>query len=67
MDVKMIFGFIVGLVFAGILLPIGLDAILGATLPSTLDANLQTLIVVVIPLSAVIGIVYGFLRSSDII
>ena len=63
----MIFGLVLSLIFVGVLLPLGLDAILGMVLPSTLDANLETLIIVVVPLAAVIGVIYGFLRQADIL
>ena len=57
-----IIGIVVALLIAGALLPIGLDFLLSATLPETIDPALEDLILIVIHVFAVIAIVMGFIQ-----
>jgi len=59
------FNYIVGLVISflliALLLPVGLDALLSMVLPEGIDESIETLLMVVLPLMAVLGVVIAFL------
>lgn len=54
-------GMVIGFLLIAILLPIGLDALLTMVLPEGIDSTIETLIMVVLPLMAVLGIVLTFI------
>ena len=59
---KSIVGVVIALLLMGILLPIGLNNILGFT---STNPTIQTLVSIVIPIMAIIGIVLALIPRGD--
>lgn len=60
MDVgKKVIGIAIGLLMAGIMLPIGLNQIANATM-TNVDPAVQTVVTLILPILAVVGIAYAF-------
>lgn len=59
-----IIGVSVGLVVAGLLVPMGINQIANATFAATVDPAVETMFVVVLPVIAVIAIVLYFLMAD---
>lgn len=60
-EVSKIIGIVVSLLFLGLLLPIGLEALLDMTLPSGVDASVETILLVVLPILVVLGLALAFI------
>lgn len=57
---------VISFILLAVLLPIGLDQLLSAVWPAGMDSTIETLITVVLPIMAVIGIVLKFIpRDSN--
>lgn len=56
-----IINIVVSFLLVAILLPIGLDALFDMVLPETIDASIETLLLVVLPLFAVLGIALAYI------
>lgn len=61
MDVaEKVIGIGIGVVIAGIMVPMGLNQIANATLAAGVDPAVSTVFTVVLPVLAVVGIAYAF-------
>ena len=60
-----IIGLVVSLILVAVLLPIGINQIATATFDASVDPTVITLITVVIPIMAVIGIVLKMIPNSS--
>lgn len=63
-DVSKIIGIVVSLLFLGLLLPIGLEALLDMTLPSGVDESVSTILLVVLPILVVLGLALAFIPKN---
>lgn len=53
---------VVAFIIIAVLVPIGLDQLLTATLPETTPAVVETLLLTILPLLAILGIVLPFVK-----
>lgn len=60
--VKRVVGIVISLILVGVLLPIGLETLLGASLENA-PASVETLVFTFIPIMAVIAIAYMFIKD----
>ena len=65
MDPSSIIGLVVALILVAILLPIGINQIATAVFDESVDATIITLITLVVPIMAVIGIVLKMIPSKE--
>jgi len=65
MSASTIIGLVVSLILVAVLLPIGINQIATATFDASVDPTVITLITVVIPIMAVIGIVLKMIPNSS--
>lgn len=64
MDVgKKVIGISMGLLLAGVMLPIALTNIAGGTY-TNVDASVKTIVTIVLPIMGVVGIAYAFYMSD---
>lgn len=64
MDTNSIIGLVVALILVAVLLPIGINQLATAVFDEAVDSTVITLITIVIPIMAAIGIVLKMIPSS---
>lgn len=57
-------GLVIALILIGILLPIGINEIAGASFDVGVDATIVTLVTVIVPIMAVVGIVLSMIPGK---